>query len=443
MNQPAPHLVAGPISSTRERCGLGLVSFFHFAVLGSWLPILPLYCQETLGFRWQQTGLVCACVSLGLLFAPLVHSLCKKLLIDARIGLAAGHLLGAGISMGVGWSRQRAEFQSVDLWHAVAVVAVFSLVISPTFRWMHELSIDSSSRETSRGWRLWGAVGFVLPAWLTEFGIGGLDMFRETVASRDVLWLIAGWSGVLVALATFIIPRISRTDNDIQSAPAQSQRIGAGLSIAFLLILFAHRAQALWMPVFFDRVLFLHQVTTPFEHRLLVVSQVFEMLALYMLVLSLTIIRIRLTMCLGAICWVARGLLMLWMNQSPMPGREALTYLFIGQVLAGTGLVLFFGALGAIVSSNSRTGVLTGLAAVSSLVTVLVAGVCAHRILDPSTVPFAAVERLVETFELDGIEWRLRGWNLLWLATSFAGVLAIPLILVARTPPIINQLDDP
>lgn len=435
MSQPAPKQDVSSKVSPRERCGLGLVSFFHFAVLGAWLPVLPLYCQETLGFRWQQTGLVCACVFLGLLLAPVIHSASKKIAIDARVGLAASHLLGAGISMGIGWSRQRAEFQSVDLWHAVALVSVFSIVISPTFRWMHELSVDVQASDVdarkSISWRLWGAVGFVLPAWITEFAMGQLPMFSASVTSRDVLWLVAGWAGVLAAFATFVVPRLNR---HVEHAEVSTQRIGSGLAVAFILILFAHRAQSLWMPVFFDRVLFLHQVTMPFEHRLLVVSQVFEMLALYMLVLSLTTVRIRLTICLGAACWLTRGLLMIWMNQTQMPGREALTVLFIGQVLSGVGLVFFFGAIGSIAAANPRTGLLTGLGGAASVVAVLIAGASAHRLIDPDTEPFQAVESLVETIKFGGIEWRLRGWNLLWLATSLLSFIAILFVLVARLP---------
>jgi hypothetical protein len=422
--------LAEPDDSPRRRFGLAVVSFFHYAVLGSWLPILPLYCQETLGFRWEQTGLIVACVSFGLVFAPLVQSICRKLAIDARVGLAVSHLLAAAISMSVVWSRQRAEFQSVDLWHAVMVVCAFSLAIGPTFQWLFKLSTDFQN-SPSRSWRLWGAVGFVLPAWITEFGLVRLPSFGEAVASRDVLWLVAGWSGVLAAVATFAIPRSAQSPALPELDSKESQRIGLGFAMSFLLILFAHRAQSLWMPVFFDRVLLHHHVTIPFEHRLLVVSQVFEVLALYVLVVSLAIVRVRLTMCLGAACWVARGILMAWMNQTPMPGREALTGLFIGQILAGVGLVLFFGALGSIASS-SRTSLLTGLGGVFSIVTVLVAGVCAHRLLDPKSQPFESFDRIQNHVEFAGVTWKLRGWNLLWFGTSIAGLLAIPFALLSR-----------
>jgi hypothetical protein len=430
MQQANASTVEDP-DGARQRFGLGLVSFFHFAVLGSWLPILPLYCRETLGFRWEQAGLIVACVSVGVLFAPLIHVIARKLSIDARVGMAISHLLGAGISLGVGWSRQQTEFQSVDLWDAVLVVAAFSLVIGPTFHWMRELSLDFQT-SPSRSWRLWGAVGFVLPAWITEFGMFRVSALSESVLSRDALWLVAGWAGVLSALATFAVPRIKHSTQPDDNPPTR-QRVGVGFTLSLLLVLFAHRAQSLWMPVFFDRVLLDHQVTIPFEHRLLVVAQVFEVLALYLLAVSLAIIRVRLTMCLGALCWVARGVLLAWMNQTPMPGREALAGLFVGQVLAGVGLALFFGAFGSIVS-NSRTRLLTTLTGVAGIISVLIAGVCAHRLLDSDSSPFEILDRLRDHIEIAGITWRLSGWNLLWFGTALSAVLAIPLALGSKRP---------
>jgi len=479
-----------PESSHGRRFPLSLIGFLHGLTLGTLLPVLPLFVHKTLDYSWQDTSVVVSGLAMGILGAPLLMSVIRRLKPGPQLGLAFSHLAAAGVVMAMAWYRhsgvgpEGAATVQVPppLWTAIGF-GLYSLALAPALRLMPEMArrtFPGPGMRGSRTWRLWGAVGFVLPAWISEDLLFQVPALRDSVVSLDVLLMFCGWAGLLTAVVAMCSPietsgtlsvgTLSVPPEEVKTA---QNSFGAGLATALVCLVMVQKCHHLWTAPYFDAVVHRNLSAEPMVHRLVVVSQVFEVLGLCALTGLVRLGGVRLLMLAGACAWVARSILLSWLETTwmlPLNAESAsstvltakmqLGMLLLAQVLYGFGLVGVLGALGSTLNRPAARGTGTRIALLIGIATgfgVLFGGILAETLAQgtstaggtTSTILTPCIQKMPESIRL-GVRLPLRGWGGLWLLSATPAAVAVLLLTVARLPvrpertrPLRNTADEP
>ena len=418
------------------------VSFLVYASLGSVLATLPLFLHDSLKLSWMKTGWVFAAVPLGSMFSIRILRRARQTQYDARLGAALGQMLAAALAMFVAWAGQNGHWAGCDWRLAIVPVAAYGVLVPLIQGWLQDVAAGTAptNPNASREWRLWGAVGFVLPAWATEF-------IASRIASAEwgrfeILFAISGWTGIAAAIL-LLVARQHETTVPIIEAPTAPYSVphepGVGVVLALLLIGALLRCHDLWMTPYIEAVLLQHSITEPLTFRLAVVSHVVEVATLYALGRFLLTLGVRLTLLLAVVGWLARCLLLSWIAQTPLDPKEALTALVIAQFIGGASTILFFGPIAALLgrdigSAKQGLGAVVSWVGLIAAIAVLIAGIAASGVLDPQpSIARVLVEKLPEELALGESAIQLRGWAGLWFLSSLLPLLAFPLVLFATT----------
>lgn len=458
-SKPAPEVEV----SNGQRVSLSLVSLLHGLTLGSLLPVLPLFARRTLGYSWQDTSVVLSGLAVGILGGPTLLNVARKLRLDSRLALAFSHLVGGGLVMAMAWWRQSGGATSEtgevvtripSPMLAASCVAIYALTLAPALRSLPEMARGMFPLPAMRGsqtWRLWAAVGFVLPAWITEAALVRVPSMQSGVASLDLLLMFCGWGGLLTAVVA-MFGRSGPSDvkatllDDECAAPVS---FSLGLVIALVFVVMVQKCHHLWTAPYFDEVARRNAIPAPMVHRLVVVSQVFEVLGLYLMTGFVRLGGVRLLMLVGALAWVARSLLLGGMESSYataswLGARQQLGVLFLSQVLYGFALVSFLGALGSVVSrrgshgGGKRVALLIGVATGFGL---LCGGLLAETltVANSTTLLVPLIQKLPEVINA-GVSLSLRGWSGVWLLSAALAAIAVLMLLVCRLPHRVEEL---
>lgn len=418
------------------------VSFLIYASLGGVLATLPLFLHDSLKLSWMETGWVFAVMPLGSMIAVRILRQARKIQYDARLGAALGQMCIAALAMFVGWAGQNGHWAGCDWRHAIGLVAAYGVLVPLTLGWLQDFAASTAPTDpnAAREWRLWGAVGFLLPAWATEFITA---RFETAEWGRfEVLFVISGWTGIAAAILLLVARTQERTVPIVEAptspAPAHYEP-GTGVLLALLLIGALLRCHEFWMTPYIEAVLQQHAVELPLTFRLAVVSHVVELTMLYALSQFLLRLGVRLTLLLSVAGWLARCLLLSWIAQTPLSPKEALSYLFMAQTLGGASTILFFGPIAVLFgrdigSSKQGLGAAVSWVGLIAAIGVLVAGIAASGALDPQpTLARVLFDKLPEQLVIGESAIRLRGWAGLWFLSSLLPLLAFPLVLFATT----------
>ena len=458
-SKPAPEVEV----SNSQRVSLSLVGLLHGLTLGSLLPVLPLFARRTLGYSWQDTSVVMSGLAIGILAAPTLLRIGRKLRLDARLTLAFSHLAAGGLVMAMAWWRHSggAEPETGEVvaripspMLAASCVAIYALTLAPALRSLPEMARGMFPLPTMQGsqtWRLWAAVGFVLPAWITEAALVRVPSMQSGVASLDVLMMFCGWGGLLTAVVA-MFGRSGPADvkatllDDESTAPVS---FSLGLIIALVSVVMVQKCHHLWTAPYFDEVARRNAIPAPMVHRLVVVSQVFEVLGLYLMTGFVRVGGARLLMLFGALAWVARSLLLGGMESwyataSWLGPKQQLGVLFLSQVLYGLALVSFLGALGTVASRRGshgggmRVALLIGIATGFGL---LCGGLLVGTltVANSSTPLSSLIQKLPEAVNA-GVSLSLRGWSGVWLLSAAPAAVAVLMLLVCRLPDRVEEL---
>lgn len=445
--------------SSRARISLSLIGLLHGLTLGSLLPVLPLFARRTLHYSWQQTSMVLAGLAAGIVAAPVLMQIGRRLKLDARLGLAGSHLCAGGLIMAMAWWRQSGTETPRVPAPLIATIcaAAYSIAIGPAMRWMPQVARDvfpQPGMPGSRMWRLWAAVGFVLPAWISETVLIGLPQLRGSVASLDALLMFAGWGGLLTAVVALLTRGAATSTEESRASlladeTSRPPMMGAGFLLAILFLVIVQKCHHLWTAPYFEEVARRDGVSSPLVHRLVVVSQVFEVLGLYLMAGTgmLKAHRVRLLLLLASSAWVGRSLLLSWLesappdspllNSTPMGVAFVSQALFASQALYGLGLAGFLGALGTLLHHSTRpagglwTAVLLGAATGFG---VLFGGVLAETLVsgNRSTILAPHLRTLSERIQTGSLS--MRGWSGVWLLSAAPATLAALFLLICRLP---------
>lgn len=415
------------------------VSFLIYAAMGSVLPMLPLFVRTSAGFRWSHTAFVCAALPLGSAIALPLIRWAQRRRYDPRLGTALGQLLCSAMAMSVVMSSQNKWLFGID-WRAAAGLAVlYGVLVAWTASWLHQLAEQTApaNPHASREWRLWGAVGFVLPAWCVELAVG-----RITSVAWDqfeVLYSISAWIGI-AAVAILVVAWQQEVSVRIDEPTSPSHRAVTATSWlllgAVMLIAVLQRCHDFWVVPFIDRVLEQHQLPSPLSLRLSVVVHVAEVGMLYGLGRLLQVVGLRGGLVLALLVWVGRCAMLGVVAQTPLTARNALTALFVAQVLGGIATVLFFGSAAAVIgrelpSKRGGLGMVVMASGVAAAMGVCVAGAMTEVALDQVGDEWAQScwKMLPLRIMLGGQLLILREWSGLWFISGVLPLMALPLAL--------------
>lgn len=416
-----------------------LVSVFHFGVLGAVFPLAPLFLLRTTGLNWIETGLALAAfpaaVAVTRQCGRPIRRLADRLSLTAVDGFVAAHLAAAGVSMGFAAWWDAPETSHLDWPVGLVWLVAYVLLLTPTLTWHSEM-VTSSGKDgaESVSWRLWGAIGFLLPAWLSEGVLVAFDEFRPAVLSHRVLPVMAGWFGIAAAAAALIY----RSNLTVQKTPAEAlhpQRVGLLLMIGVGLVIALQRMHWLWTAPFFSVALQSHDSATPVVHRLIAVSQVFELLALLGLGFCAKRFGVRTLLVAATALLLARSVLFGVISQTAMPGVVQLGCFFVGQTLQGAAIGGFLGGLGVAMlpgsseGRSSRIAILLGIAGTAGCI----AGGCLTGLL-AGQLDLLAPGDLPRQIGTGTWTVQLGGWGGVWWMSTLPALAAVLILCIAPLP---------
>ena len=425
------------------RVAPGLVGFLHFFVLGSTIPLLPLYLRGSLGFSWTVTGVILTSLPFSLLVAQVIVRTLSRVGVDVRLGLAVSHLLAAGMAMAAAF-RVTLEIPVTFAWPDVfGLTVLYFALLAPSMAWLARVgdATTASGQSVIRSWRVWGAVGFIAPAWLCEAVLIRFPNLATVVESREILFHMAGWAGLTAAFSAVLLPEDHSEVSELaDSEPATGTGTGIGmcLAVAVVLIVIVQRCHYVWNAPFFEAVMHQHDVGRQFVHRLLVADQVFELFGLFLLGTGVVLVGTRLMLVVGAFAWFGRAVLLTWMSQSELSGQVAMACLCGAQVLQGVAIAAFFGTLGVLLRLHHGVA---GCRYQIMLVSVYgILGMLAGGCLADSLVPGGSGSELADVLrrigfpsnERTSVSPLLPGWAMVWSLSALPSLLAVLLVVIAK-----------
>ncbi|MGC3966825.1 MAG: MFS transporter [Pirellulales bacterium] len=186
-----------PSAVRRKLCAMMFLQYF---VQGAYLTIVADYLVSALGFGEEQKGAFIAAISVGPILAPLlVGQLVDRWFATDRV-LAAFHFV-AGLLM-------LALYKQTEYGPVVALGTLYSVLYVPTTMLTNSLAFYHL-RDANREFplvRVWGTIGFIVPAWLIEFyflqGLTGEALDK----ARAIVFAVSGVGGLVMSLYCFLLP---------------------------------------------------------------------------------------------------------------------------------------------------------------------------------------------------------------------------------------------
>lgn len=312
-----------------------VMMFLQYFVQGCYLPIITLYLIDALGFSAFQIGVFGAALAVGPLLAPFVFGQIVDRHYATERVLAFCHLSGGVIML--------ALFLQQSYWPVVILGVLYSILYVPTMMLTNSLSfqhLKDSDREFPLI-RLWGTIGFVVPAWLAE-GLFLRGLSGDALnTGRGIVLAMAGVAGLLMAAYCLSLPHtppVSKDKKDL--APGKvlkmlKYRHFLVLVLVAFIISIVHKFYFQWNSPFLKNVLVMGDVTGAWEQRISSIGQVFEVLVMAGLGFALKKFGFKLVMLVGLLSYLVRSLIFAYAStlSDAFPLAMALTCL--GQAMHG------------------------------------------------------------------------------------------------------------
>lgn len=174
--------------------------FLQYFVQGSYLNIVSVYLRDALHFDDGQIGNFLAALAVGPIFAPLiVGQLVDRLWSTERV-LAGCHFIAGLLMLGL--------YAQTDYRPVLLLGTIYSVVYIPTMMLTNSLAFRHLADRDAEFplVRVWGTIGFIVPAWFIEFyylqGLAGDDLNR----ARGVAFTLSGIAGLIMAAYCLTLP---------------------------------------------------------------------------------------------------------------------------------------------------------------------------------------------------------------------------------------------
>ena len=338
MSYDTPALAARTDPVLKAR--FSLMMFLQYFVQGSYLPVVSLFVEQNLSFSSGQMGWFKAALAVGPLLAPFIigqmvdrHFATERVLAWSHLG--AGGLMLAMYTLAQVWT-------SALFWPMVALAALYSALYVPSMMLTNTLAFHHlRDREAEFPIiRLWGTIGFIVPAWLVEMvflrGLEG-DVLQDR---RAVILLVAGVAGLVMAAYCYSLPHTPPARDRHDIAPGRVLRLLRRrdflvLVLVSLLVALAHDYFFLWNSPFLRAALDRAGIAGAWEQRIASIGQVFEIVVMAGLGFAIKRFGFKVTMIVGATAYLLRALIFSWVIAADLPSGAMLGFIYVGQALHG------------------------------------------------------------------------------------------------------------
>lgn len=179
---------------------LCLMMFLQYFVQGSYLNIVSVYLRDALHFSDGQIGNFLAALAVGPILAPLIIGQLVDRVTSTERVLAACHFL-AGLCM-LGLYTQTQYLNVLLLGTVYSILYIPTMMLTNSLAFRHLADRDAEFPLV----RVWGTLGFIVPAWLIEFyflqGLEGDALNR----ARGIAFAVSGFGGLLMAVYCLTLP---------------------------------------------------------------------------------------------------------------------------------------------------------------------------------------------------------------------------------------------
>lgn len=335
MSQAAKPPLATPAYSPATLFGrLSLMMFLQYFMQGAYLPIASVYVQRTLGFTSAQVGYFGAALAVGPILAPFLFGQLVDRLFATQYVLAACHLVG-GILMLV-------LATLTGFWPVIIIGTVYSILYVPTMMLTNSLAFQHlRNSDMEFPWiRLFGTMGYIVPAYLIEFwwlrGLHGAELNQ----ARAVAFVFSGVAGIVMAVYCLTLPHTPPQRSEQRKyAPGAIIRLLRHrdflvLVVVSFIIAMAHNYVIVWNSPFLRDILDTGNLGAR-EQTLSSLGQICEVVVLVCLGLMIKSLGFKNTMLIGAVAYMTRCLLFASVFMFDMPLTAKLVTAGVGQALHG------------------------------------------------------------------------------------------------------------
>jgi len=191
----------GPSRSPVPLLGrLSLMMFLQYFVQGCYLPIASLYVAQTLGFTPRQVGIFVAALAVGPVLAPfLIGQVVDRAFATERV-MAFCHFVGGALMLALFFQTQPVP--------VIVIGTVYSVLYVPTMMLSNSLAFHHlKDSDMEFPWiRLFGTLGYIVPAYLIEFwwlyGLKGDELNQ----ARGIVFVFSGVVGLIMAAYCLTLP---------------------------------------------------------------------------------------------------------------------------------------------------------------------------------------------------------------------------------------------
>lgn len=318
---------------------LSLMMFLQYFVQGSYLPIASVYVMDALGFTSLQVGIFGAALAVGPIFAPFIIGQFVDRMFATQHVMAFCHVVGGLLMLAI--AAQSHVLPVILLGTAYSILYVPTLMLSNSLAFQH---LKNSEMEFP--WiRIFGTLGFIVPAYLIEFWwLRGMEGEALNHA-RAIAFVLSGLMGLAMAVYCLTLPHTpAQRRDDRQYAPGYvvsmlRSRNFLVLVVVSFFVAIAHQFVVVWYSPFLRAILNVGSWGA-YEQSISSVGQVCEVAVLALLGVFLKRLGFKWTMMLGLAAYTLRCVLFTLAFGLELPFAGMLVMAAAGQALHG----LCFGA---------------------------------------------------------------------------------------------------
>jgi len=313
---------------------LSVMMFLQYFIQGSYLPIASVYVQKTLGFSERQVGAFGSALAVGPILAPfLLGHLVDRRFATQRV-IAFCHFSGGVLML--------ALCTQSAFWPVIILGTTYSVVYIPTMMLTNSLAFQHlKNSDLEFPWvRLFGTIGFVVPAFLIElWWLRGMK-YEQLDQARVVCFIFAGLMGLVMGVYSLFLPHTPPAGKDKNDyAPGviigmMRYRHFLVLVLISFLIAIVHKFFFVWNGPFLREILDRGGWEGAAVMMISAIGQLFEVMVMVVLGFAISKFGFKATLITGAVAYALRCILFAMVfNLESFAGRLALA--FTGQALHG------------------------------------------------------------------------------------------------------------
>jgi nucleoside transporter len=314
---------------------LSLMMFLQYFVQGSYLPVVSVYVADSLGFTGREMGYFGAALAVGPIMAPFIlGQLVDRLFATERV-MAACHFVGGLLMLAI--------FFETRVWPVILLATIYSVLYVPTMTLTNSLAFQHlHDKELEFPWvRLFGTIGFIIPAFLIEaWAINAFLLDQPLAQRRGIIFIFAGVAGIVMSMYCLLLPHTPPKRGD---GPNYAPGIVIGLlrNRNFLVIVLVsffigitHKFFFVWNSPFLREILDSGGIQGAWEQRISSIGQVCEVAVMAVLGFGIKRFGFKWTLTLGTLAYGLRCVLFAAVfHIEPFAGK--ITLACAGQALHG------------------------------------------------------------------------------------------------------------